>query len=173
MLCYCYHYHHNLLLLLSSSSSKMMKTAGGGRDSRQRRRGRRPSYVRACWSCILYYALLYHTTLCYTILYYTRIYHMVKYTILSYSIICYIIRTTCYLVYRGWLPVIPCTSRAFRQLSRNDFAYSRSTRVFPLSSAALRRAWCDTRGKGQMGSTLMGSLQISCFLTEGLLGHSR
>ena len=25
-------------------------------------------------------------------------------------------------------------------------------------------------GKGQMGSALMGSLQISCFLTEGLLG---
>ena len=28
-------------------------------------------------------------------------------------------------------------------------------------------------GKGQMGSALMGSLQISCFLTEGLFGYSR
>ena len=28
-------------------------------------------------------------------------------------------------------------------------------------------------GKGQMGSALMGSLQISSFLTEGLLGYSR
>ena len=27
-------------------------------------------------------------------------------------------------------------------------------------------------GKGQMGSALMGSLQISCFLTEGLFGYS-
>ena len=26
-------------------------------------------------------------------------------------------------------------------------------------------------GKGQMGSALMGSLQISCFLTEGLFGY--
>ena len=28
-------------------------------------------------------------------------------------------------------------------------------------------------GKGQMGSALMGSLQISCFSTEGLFGYSR
>ena len=28
-------------------------------------------------------------------------------------------------------------------------------------------------GKGQMGSALMGSLQISCFLTEGPFGYSR
>ena len=28
-------------------------------------------------------------------------------------------------------------------------------------------------GKGQMGSALMGSLQILCFLTEGLFGYSR
>ena len=28
-------------------------------------------------------------------------------------------------------------------------------------------------GKGQMGSALMGPLQISCFLTEGLFGYSR
>ena len=28
-------------------------------------------------------------------------------------------------------------------------------------------------GKGQMGSALMGSLRISCFLTEGLFGYSR
>ena len=28
-------------------------------------------------------------------------------------------------------------------------------------------------GKGQMGSALMGSLQTSCFLTEGLFGYSR
>ena len=28
-------------------------------------------------------------------------------------------------------------------------------------------------GKGQMGSALMGSLQISCSLTEGLFGYSR
>ena len=28
-------------------------------------------------------------------------------------------------------------------------------------------------GKGQMGSALMGSLRISCFSTEGLLGYSR
>ena len=27
-------------------------------------------------------------------------------------------------------------------------------------------------GKGQMGSALMGSLRISCFLTEGLFGYS-
>ena len=27
-------------------------------------------------------------------------------------------------------------------------------------------------GEGQMGSTLMGSLQISCFLTEELFGYS-
>ena len=27
--------------------------------------------------------------------------------------------------------------------------------------------------KGEMGSALMGSLQISCFLTEGLFGYSR
>ena len=27
-------------------------------------------------------------------------------------------------------------------------------------------------GKGQMGSALMGSLQISCFLTEGLFWYS-
>ena len=28
-------------------------------------------------------------------------------------------------------------------------------------------------GKGPMGSSLMGSRQISCFLTEGLFGYSR
>ena len=28
-------------------------------------------------------------------------------------------------------------------------------------------------GKGQLGSALMGSLQISCVLTEGLVGYSR
>ena len=28
-------------------------------------------------------------------------------------------------------------------------------------------------GNGQMGSALMGSLQISCFLTDGFLGYSR
>ena len=28
-------------------------------------------------------------------------------------------------------------------------------------------------GKGQMGSALMGSLQIPCVLTEGLFVHSR
>ena len=28
-------------------------------------------------------------------------------------------------------------------------------------------------GKGQMGSALIGSLLISCFLTEGLFGCSR
>ena len=28
-------------------------------------------------------------------------------------------------------------------------------------------------GKGQMGSTLMGSLRIPCFLTEGLFWYSR
>ena len=27
-------------------------------------------------------------------------------------------------------------------------------------------------GKGRMGSALMGSLQMSCFSTGGLLGHS-
>ena len=27
-------------------------------------------------------------------------------------------------------------------------------------------------GKGQVGSALMGSLQISCFLTEGPFGYS-
>ena len=31
----------------------------------------------------------------------------------------------------------------------------------------------EVLGKGQMGSALMGSLQISCFLTEGLFGYSR
>ena len=29
------------------------------------------------------------------------------------------------------------------------------------------------RGEGQMGSALIGSLQVSCFLTEGLFGYSR
>ena len=29
---------------------------------------------------------------------------------------------------------------------------------------------CEVFGKGQMGSALMGSLQMLCFLTEGLLG---
>ena len=28
-------------------------------------------------------------------------------------------------------------------------------------------------GEGQMGSALVGSLQIICFLTEGLFGYSR
>ena len=28
-------------------------------------------------------------------------------------------------------------------------------------------------GRGQMGSALMGSLRISCFLTEGPFGYSR
>ena len=28
-------------------------------------------------------------------------------------------------------------------------------------------------GKGQMGSALMGSLHLCCFLTEGLFGYSR
>ena len=28
-------------------------------------------------------------------------------------------------------------------------------------------------GKGQTGSALMGSLQISCYLTEGIFGYSR
>ena len=32
--------------------------------------------------------------------------------------------------------------------------------------------WRDF-GKGQMGSALMGSLQISCFLTEGFFWYSR
>ena len=29
---------------------------------------------------------------------------------------------------------------------------------------------CEALGKGQMGSALTGSLQISCLLTEGLFG---
>ena len=28
-------------------------------------------------------------------------------------------------------------------------------------------------GEGQMGSALMGSLQMSCLLTEGFVGYSR
>ena len=32
---------------------------------------------------------------------------------------------------------------------------------------------CEEFGKGQMESALIGSLQISCFLTEGLFGYSR
>ena len=33
--------------------------------------------------------------------------------------------------------------------------------------------YCVLFGKGQMGSALVGSLRISCFLTEGFVGYSR
>ena len=38
------------------------------------------------------------------------------------------------------------------------------------SHARVRRV---AAGEGQMGSALMGSIQILCFLTEGLFGYSR
>ena len=43
----------------------------------------------------------------------------------------------------------------------------------PPPAAATRAARARAVGKGQMGSALMGSLQISCLSTEGPFGYSR
>ena len=45
--------------------------------------------------------------------------------------------------------------------------------VAVLKGTAHRPTHIPYIGKGRMGSALMGSLQVSCFLTEGLFGYSR
>ena len=50
----------------------------------------------------------------------------------------------------------------------NDSA-GRTTSAWPRPCPARASAF----GKGQLGSALMGSLQIACLLTEGPFGYSR
>ena len=64
---------------------------------------------------------------------------------------------------------------------RNIFAYVGQVLLFwdaPMDDATANRFTNNrvilNRASGpQMGSALIGSLRISCFLTEGLFGHSR
>ena len=56
---------------------------------------------------------------------------------------------------------------------QTNFGSSEAGRPPPDPPRAPRSLARALLGKGQMGSALMGSLQISCLLTEGLFGHSR
>ena len=63
--------------------------------------------------------------------------------------------------------------KSFLELRKHLTSACKQGSVVRYPSMAFERWWYSVLGKGQMGSALMGSLQISSFLTEGLFGYSR
>ena len=61
----------------------------------------------------------------------------------------------------------PCVGGPGDRRARRDQAGREQTDGHPLNGERH-----GSVGKGQMGSALMGSLQITCFWTEGLFGYS-
>ena len=68
-------------------------------------------------------------------------------------------------------PLRPCYKRIIT-LSLSLYPCLSLSLSFSLSLSSPIARVCARVGKGQMGSALMGSLQISCFLTEGPFGYS-